>query len=184
MLADKIWPHYIYGKNALYSGAHHGNALLSKYAFTTWENINVAFSKRASRSLLHGVVHVPDKQINLHVICIHLGLFKIERSAQLTTLSKRISSHVPEDEPLIIAGDFNDWRGHAKNFLGADLGLSEVFKQLFGDNAKTFPAVRPTFKVDRIYFRGLKLNKGLVLWQDPWKNLSDHIPLYAEFGWL
>ena len=30
-LADSIWPHYAYGKNAIYEKGHHGNAILSKF---------------------------------------------------------------------------------------------------------------------------------------------------------
>ena len=29
-LADSIWQHYAYGKNAVYTSGHHGNAILSK----------------------------------------------------------------------------------------------------------------------------------------------------------
>jgi len=181
-LAQDEWSNYIYGKNAVYGpaqhAAHHGNALLSKFPFSMWDNINVALSKRASRSLLHGVVELPDTQ--LHVICIHLGLFTVERKIQLSVLSDRIKEHIPDDAPLIIAGDFNDWQGRAENHLETELALKEVFKVLHGDHAKTFPAVRPAFRVDRIYYRGLRLRKTEVLDGLPWKKLSDHLPLYAE----
>jgi len=184
ILSKNLWPYTIYGKNATQGIAHHGNALLSKFEFSEWENIDVSFSKRASRSLLHGTIYFPADKIRLHVICIHLGLFKVERAAQLAKLSQRINDKVPRNEPLIIAGDFNDWRGHAENFLEKDLGMQETFKFLYGDHAKSFPATRPTFKVDRIYFRGINLRFGRVFWEPPWNTLSDHIPLYAEFDWL
>ena len=32
-MADRLWPHYAYGKNAIYNAGHHGNAILSKYPF-------------------------------------------------------------------------------------------------------------------------------------------------------
>mgnify|MGYP003392572165 FL=1 len=44
-LADQIWHHCAYGKNAIYKSGHHGNAILSKYPFVEWENINVSFLK-------------------------------------------------------------------------------------------------------------------------------------------
>ena len=58
-LADRVWPHYTYGKNAIYNAGHHGNAILSKYPFEHWDNINVSSFRRASRSLLHGVIRIP-----------------------------------------------------------------------------------------------------------------------------
>ena len=110
-----------------------------------------------------------------------MSLFKAQRSNQLKILSQRSAEIVPLTEPLIIAGDFNDWRKDATDYLETDLGLQEVFKQLHGEYAKTFPAWRPTLLIDRIYYRGLKLKKGICLQGNPWRVLSDHLPLYAQF---
>ena len=49
-LADQVWSHHAYGKNAIYKSGHHGNAILSKYPFIKWENIDVSFMRSASRS--------------------------------------------------------------------------------------------------------------------------------------
>ncbi|MCK4608119.1 MAG: endonuclease/exonuclease/phosphatase family protein [Gammaproteobacteria bacterium] len=180
-LARKFWPHYIYGKNALYRDGHHGNAILSKFEFLEWENIDVSKYKRSSRSMLHGVVAVPGLAARLHLICIHFALFKTERAKQLSILKTRILEHVPEDEPLIIAGDFNDWRGQAEHYLEAELGLKEVFKITEGQHAKTFPSWNPKLAVDRIYCRGLEIVSCQRLYLMPWRKLSDHVPLLAEF---
>lgn len=181
-LADELWPHYTYAKNAVYPKGHHGNAFLSKYPIIEWENIDVSRQEYASRSLLHCVIQIPTTGQKIHTICIHLGLFKGERAQQLTTLAERIKSHVPENEPLIIAGDFNDWRKHAGHYLEKDLGLQEIFKSLTGRHAKTFPAWRPTLQVDRIYYRGINPDICKSLHKQPWYKLSDHLPLYAEFS--
>ena len=181
-LADSIWHHYAYGKNAIYKSGHHGNAILSKYPFIEWENIDVSIMRTASRSLLHGTIDVPGIASKLHVICVHLGLFGAERSRQLSTLAKRIDSHVPHDEPLIIAGDFNDWRGRAEQHLSDELGVSEVFHMEHGRHARTFPAWMPVLTMDRIYSRGLDIVCCEQLHGQPWRKLSDHIPLFAEFG--
>lgn len=138
--------------------------------------------RSASRSLLHGTVQVPGIHQKIHIICVHLGLFRHERERQLLTLVKRINSHVLSDEPLIIAGDFNDWGSRAEHFLNRDLGVREVFKMTHGAYARTFPAWLPVLSMDRIYYRGLNVIScnnhvnGL-----PWKRLSDHVPLFAEF---
>ncbi|MGB6977009.1 MAG: endonuclease/exonuclease/phosphatase family protein [Gammaproteobacteria bacterium] len=181
-LADQLWSHHAYAKNAIYEEGHHGNAILSKYPIVSWENIDVSPYPTASRSILHGVIEIPELHFKLHALCIHLGLFKIEREQQLITLCQRIESHVPHNEPLIIGGDFNDWRGHAEAHLEQDLELREVFKVLTGNHARSFPAWRPTLQVDRIYFRGVKPELCARLKQEPWKRLSDHLPLYAEFS--
>lgn len=180
-LADQVWQHHAYGKNAIYKSGHHGNAILSKYPFISWENIDVSFMRTASRSLLHGIIQLPETGQKIHVICVHLGLFGRERASQLATLVKRIASHVPADEPLIIAGDFNDWRGRAEHYLHQGLEVNEVFKNIGGSYARTFPAALPVLSVDRIYYRGLELVHGQRLHGKPWGRLSDHTPLLAEF---
>ncbi len=180
-LADEVWHHHAYGKNAIYKSGHHGNAILSKYPFIKWENIDVSIMKSASRSLLHGTIQVPGIDQEIHIICVHLGLFGRERERQLTTLAKRISSHVPADEPLIIAGDFNDWRNHAERHLRHDLGVKEAFKIKHGSHARSFPAWLPMLSMDRIYYRGVEVVDCFRLHGPPWSRLSDHTPLLAEF---
>lgn len=179
-LADQVWPHHAYGKNAIYKSGHHGNAILSKYPFIRWENIDVSFMRSASRSLLHGIIQLPGIQQKIHIICVHLGLFGRERASQLSTLVERINSHVPPDEPLVIAGDFNDWRGLAERYLHHDLGVKEAFKSTRGTYARTFPAVLPVLSMDRIYYRGLDVVRCQRLHDQPWSRLSDHTPLLAE----
>jgi len=181
-LADELWPHHIYGKNAIYEDGHHGNAILSKYPFVFWENIDVSVHRFANRSLLHGVIQLPGLSTGIHVICVHLGLLGYERREQLRKLSQRIKSHVPHDEPLIIAGDFNDWLGQVEKHLKMDLGLDEVFRSLTGRHARTFPIWLPMLPVDRMYYRGMAPEVCRKLQKSPWKRLSDHVPLYTEFS--
>ena len=84
--------------------------------------------------------------------------------------------------PLIIAGDFNDWRRGAFNYMERKLELKEIYKVLEGKHAKTYPALYPTLKIDRIYYRGLRPLSGKILNEQCWKKLSDHLPLYATFA--
>ena len=97
------------------------------------------------------------------------------------TLAERITEHVPQDAPLVLAGDFNDWRRDLFKILEDKLGLVEAFKSLHGEHAKSFPALKPTLHVDRVYYRGLKLLSASCLSEKPWRNLSDHLPLFASF---
>ena len=181
-LADEVWEHYAYGKNAIYKSGHHGNAILSKYPFIEWENIDVSTIRSASRSLLHGIIEIPSKNIKIHLICVHLGLFSREREKQLSTLSQRINTHIPHNEALIIAGDFNDWSGKAENHLQQELGIEEIFKQSTGKYARSFPSWLPMLNMDRIYFRGLTPVSCKKLHLSQWKRLSDHTPLIASFS--
>ena len=180
-IAKPNWPHTIYGKNASYKQGHHGNAILSKLDIASWENIDVSNQKFSSRSVLHAVISIPNTTKTLHVMCIHFGLLKSERNKQLKMLCERIQVHVPDDEPLIIAGDFNDWLKSADKELQEILHLKEVFKTENDKYAKSFPVWQPMLSVDRIYYRGLKPVNFSCLTGSPWSTLSDHAPLYTEF---
>ncbi len=177
-LADSVWSHYAYGKNAIYSEGHHGNAILSKYPIIKWSNLDISNSRLEKRGLLYALIQTPTCEV--HCICLHLDLMESGRQAQLERVSTWIHEHVPAHAPLIIAGDFNDWRQKASLQFEANLGLEEVFAFLDGAHAKTFPSFWPALRLDRIYFRNAQPGSGIRMRGDPWKNLSDHIPLYAE----
>jgi endonuclease/exonuclease/phosphatase family metal-dependent hydrolase len=181
-LADQAWPHYAYGCNAIYRKGDHGNAILSKYPFVRWENINVALFRGASRSILHGVIEIPESGFRLHTLCVHLGLFERERRSQLAVLSERIREHIPQDEPLILAGDFNDWRQRAERHLHQSLEVDELFVELEGRHARTFPVWRPMLAVDRIYYRGVQPVSCQCLSGGAWRDLSDHAALVGVFS--
>ncbi|MEQ1622214.1 MAG: endonuclease/exonuclease/phosphatase family protein [Methylococcales bacterium] len=180
-IAEGWWPFYVYGKNVTHSDGHHGNAILSKYPIESWENINVSPYSWASRSLLHAVIRLPISELPVHVVCLHFGLTGAERDRQTQQLCERIDSHVPHDAPLIVAGDFNDWRGRVERHFHEQLGLQEVFQQTHGRYARTFPCWLPILTMDRIYYRGLSLYTCDRLAHSPWPVLSDHAPLTASF---
>lgn len=181
-IAENIWPHYIYAKNAVYQSGHHGNAILSKYPFDRFESINLSTINRASRGILHTQLKIDN--VTIHLLCVHLGLFKAERAEQCKALMKRIKDMVPQDEPLLMAGDFNDWRTVISRTLAEDLGIEEAFVTVEGQHAKSFPAIRPALCVDRVYFRGMRVKEVACLQGKPWRMLSDHLPLYAQFELL
>jgi endonuclease/exonuclease/phosphatase family metal-dependent hydrolase len=180
-MADSVWPHVAYGRNAIYREGDHGNAILSKFPLLRWENLNVARFPRSSRSILHGVIELPGAAKPLHLLCVHLGLLESERRGQLAILSDRIASHVPADEPLLLAGDFNDWRGRAERYLHRSLRVDELFIALEGHHARSYPIWFPMLAMDRIYYRGLEPLGGTVLSGGEWRELSDHAGLLGDF---
>lgn len=177
-LADTIWGQFAYGRNAVYPHGHHGNAVLSKFPIVSHENRDVSLRGHEERGLLHCVVQVPGLATVLHTICVHLGLREGHRRRQLGLLCGIIDDEIPQDAPLIVAGDFNDWRvrGHA---LMARCGLHEAFERACGRVARTFPARMPLLPVDRIYLRNVRAHSPRVLSSRPWSHLSDHAPLFA-----
>ena len=179
-IAGERWQEVCYGKNCIYQHGHHGNAVLSRYAVTDYENIDISAHSFESRGMLHCELALPDGA-KLHCLNVHLGLFERGRQWQIRTLCERIRSNVPRDEPVIIAGDFNDWRDKANRMLMHEIGVAEVFQHVRGRPARTFPSVMPVFRLDRIYARGLRIVDARVHYAFPGARLSDHAALAATF---
>src|SRR5690606_18385281 len=101
------------------------NALLSRFPILQYENQDVSDHRMEQRGLLHAVVDINETPV--HCLVVHLGLFGGGRSRQVAALVERIKRLVPDDEPVLIAGDFNDWNNRLAPLFVQQLGLYEVF---------------------------------------------------------
>lgn len=178
-LADTMWPQFAYGRNAVYPQGHHGNALLSKYPIVHYQNQDISIEGPERRGMLHCTLAVPGFG-DVHAVCVHLGLLETHREQQLDMLCTMVNSTVPTDSPLVVAGDFNDWRCRASARLARQANLHDVFQMVHGREARTFPARAPMLRLDRIYVRGAGAHSPMLLPRKPWSHLSDHAPLAAE----
>ena len=171
-------PQFAYGRNAVYPHGDHGNALLSKFPIVRSENLDVSVEGNEQRGLLHCQLEVPGHD-EVHAICVHLGLREAHRQKQVSLLFELLD-RLPAKAPVIIAGDFNDWRLKADAVLSER--LIEAFGERFGSPARSFPARLPLLRLDRIYVRNAMPHAAKVLSNYPWSHLSDHAPLAAEIN--
>ena len=178
-LADSLWSDYAYGRNAVYPQGHHGNAVLSRFPIEYNENIDISVGDSEKRGLLYCRIAVPQSTVALHLLCVHLGLSARQRRAQLAMLAGRVN-RLPTAEPVVVAGDFNDWRQQANHPLKAQAGLEEIFTRAHGRPARTFPAGFPLLRLDRIYVKNTRASRPTALARHPWRRLSDHAPLSVE----
>lgn len=174
--------HSVYGMNAVYQDGHHGNAVVSRHPISAWENIDVSHHPLESRGLLHCEIQIDGWKERLHCINVHLGLWARSRRFQLEWLTERIRAAVPKQGPLIVAGDFNDWRKKASDILKQELGLFEVFEQAEGRPARSYPAQMPILTLDRIYVRDLNVDSVQRHVGAGWSRLSDHVALAAQLS--
>lgn len=177
-LADTIWQDHAFARNAVVRGDGQGNAVLSRWPILRHSNHDVSQPGDEPRGLLHCVLDLSG--LKLHAICVHLGLRESHRIGQLARL-RDVVREVPAAAPLVIAGDFNDWRGKADRALTDALGVYEVFEEVKGRPARTFPSVLPVFRLDRIYARGLDVVDARVHYAFPSSRMSDHAALAATF---
>ena len=176
-LADSVWSEVAYGRNAVYDHGHHGNAILSRYSILSTANDDVSAHAFERRGLLHCEIDFPESLRSLHCICVHLALNERGRRYQIGALIERVKREVPVDAPLIIAGDFNDWRNFASARVAQELGMIEVFHDHRGRSARSFPSSFPLLRLDRIYVRGFEVQRAEVHHGEPWSRISDHAAL-------
>lgn len=174
-LADSTWDHFAYGKNAIYQHRHHGNAILSELPFSQLHNIDVSTTRFSQRGILHGTL-----ENGIHLLCVHLGLFASERVSQVRQFISYVNENIQPSEPLIIAGDLNDWRQKAHKRLREELELTEVYQAQHGRVADTYPAMFPMLSMDRIYVRGFEVCSADVMTHKGWRSISDHCALTAD----
>ncbi len=175
-LADELWPHHAYAKNAVYEKRHHGNVILSKYPIIETNQINISKNQWEKRGILFARLEMPDGK-HLDTYCVHLNLLGKDRALQYADL-RRIIKHYSSNRPIILAGDFNDWNRKATPGLAA-LGIHDAYKRVHGHYAKTFPSLFPLVPLDRCY-TNLEVVNAKVLYE--WSNplLSDHCPILLE----
>lgn len=178
-LADTVWKEYAYGKNSVYPAGHHGNALLSKFPIIKTTNIDISAHSTEDRGMLHTEISIPNWDVTLHTICVHLGLFARWRKQQLMAIKDYIQQEIPPNSPLIVAGDFNDWGMRSGKDFAHQVGLQEVFDQHTGKPARSFPSWLPILRLDRIYTRGFRIQHVEVHSGAHFVKLSDHAMLSA-----
>lgn len=165
----------VYITNAYTRHGEHGNALLSRWPVLGTGHADVSDHRFEQRGLLHAQLLVEGQVV--HVVVVHLGLIHASRERQIRRLGAFIEREVPSADPLIVAGDFNDWKAQLLTPM-RDLGL-QTFDSL---RLPTFPARLPLLHLDRIFVRGLTPLGAHVPHGRVWTRMSDHLPLIGEFG--
>ncbi len=165
----------VYRTNAVTRHGEHGNAVLSRWPVLGHRHEDMSDHRFEQRGLLHTEVQLAG--VCVHVIVVHLGLVPASRVRQVEQLGRYIDREVDPQSPLLVAGDFNDW-GRRLSLMMARMGLHE-----HGARTPTFPARLPLTQLDHVYARGLKPVGTWVPRGRIWHQMSDHLPLVADFTW-
>jgi endonuclease/exonuclease/phosphatase family metal-dependent hydrolase len=166
-----------YRTNAYTPGGEHGNALLSRWPLS--EDIghhDVSDHRFEQRGLLH--VRADWHGQVVHAVVAHLGLMHSSRVRQVERIAAFLQAQVPKHEPVVLAGDFNDW-GEKLDAPMRAMGLVRA-EHRNSPPQRTFPSRVPIFSLDRIYTRGFVCTSTFVPRGNVWARMSDHLPLVAE----
>lgn len=178
--------HVAYATTASYLHGHHGNAILSRYPIVSTETRDFSDHALEQRATLHAVIDFHGRHV--HVFVVHFGLFAGSRRRQETALIQWIRQEIPIDEPVVIAGDFNDWRLLLGHRLVSEVGMAEVIRLGRRRPLRTFPSLMPLMRMDRIFQRGFFVRTcGTARQAAPeihnargWSKLSDHVPVVVD----
>lgn len=180
LLGDMLrLPHRAFFPNVrLRDGGHYGNAVLSRYPFTSGENIDVSLPWTKRRSVLHVRARIRKGRHprTLHLFNLHLGLSQLLRRLQLQRfLNHRSIVNLHRRTPVLLAGDFNDLWGSLGELALGPAGFRGAARPV-----ATFPAWAPFRALDSVYVRGdlelVEIERGSIpvaRWA------SDHLPLAA-----
>ncbi len=164
----------VYRTNAITRHGEHGNALLSRWPIINHRHEDMSDHRFEQRGLLHVELLVAD--VKVHVIVVHFGLIPASRLRQTRQLRRYIAREIPLAQPVVVAGDFNDWGTRVRRLLRV-----HSLHAFEGPRTLTYPSRFPVAQLDHIYARGLHplglaAPRGRV-----WSRMSDHLPLIAEF---
>jgi endonuclease/exonuclease/phosphatase family metal-dependent hydrolase len=164
----------VYQTNAMTKHGEHGNALLSRWPVVTHQHEDMSDHRLEQRGLLHVTLQVQERLV--HVIVVHLGLIPASRIRQVQQLLNFIDREIPSQDALLVAGDFNDWGTRVGSML-----LKANLKEWTQTRSLTYPSRLPMVQLDHVYARGLSPIGLMVPHGRVWRQMSDHLPLLAEF---
>jgi endonuclease/exonuclease/phosphatase family metal-dependent hydrolase len=181
MLAESLaLPHRSYQRNVRLRIGHYGNALLSRFPLSDVVDfdLTIPFKKRRAALIARLQLPVGEHTRTVAIANVHLGLAGFERTMQLRRLlAVEAITHTREATPLIIGGDFNDVYGNLGRRVMQPAGF-----ELASGHGRTFPAVAPLRRLDRVFFRGnLRPCGAFVGHTSLARRASDHLPLIVDF---
>lgn len=188
-LAEALsYPHYAVGHNVSLRQGRYGNATLSRFPIRRERNIDLSIGTRKRRGCQHTTLDLPGTGLALEVFNLHLGLSARERRAQIQLLLRtgEVSDLGPRT-PVVVAGDFNDWRSRLRRPFteGAGFLCATDRARALRRSIPTYPSFSPSGSLDRIYHRGPLRPLHVRPSSLPIARMaSDHLPIIADFEFV
>jgi endonuclease/exonuclease/phosphatase family metal-dependent hydrolase len=180
------YPFFALGHNVRLRKGRYGNATLSRFPILRERNIDLSVAESwIRRGCQHTTLELNGTGHRLEVFNLHLGLSARERQKQIELLKRSQEfSSVDPGTPVLVAGDFNDWRSLLQPTFTNGFGFGCATERRRGPYRciPTYPAFSPQGGLDRIYHRGplklLSVQSGRL---QAARVASDHLPIVAEF---
>ena len=185
LAASAGYPHFALGHNVSLKKGRYGNATLSRFPILRERNIDLSVDESwIRRGCQHTTLDLNVDGLRLEVFNLHLGLSARERAKQVDLLKRSHEfSSVDAGTPVLVGGDFNDWRSLLQPLFtnGLDFGCATERKRGPYRCIPTYPSFSPQGGLDRLYHRGMRLLSVHSCRLQVARVASDHLPVMAEF---
>jgi endonuclease/exonuclease/phosphatase family metal-dependent hydrolase len=168
LLQETLGKHGIAAHSITTADGHYGQVLISSYPIRSGEIHDISAPEREPRRAIRAEIETPAGAVR--VVATHLGLSIGERRRQSRLLLTLAGA---PDMTTIVLGDFNDWfwAGSVRSVLAEQFPGRSRFR--------TFPAIFPLLRLDRIYCRPRDAVRRLFTDRQA-RRLSDHLPVIAD----
>jgi endonuclease/exonuclease/phosphatase family metal-dependent hydrolase len=169
---------HLYQLNVRLSEGGYGNLLLSRWPLLRHHQISLRLHNKKPRGAQVAAIDTPEGP--LMVVNWHLGLGERERHWQVHHLLGHHlfleSSHLP----VLVAGDYNDWRNTLVDGPFARHGFRHVTSP--PSRFRSFPAYLAMGSLDKAFYRGeIFIRQARIVRSALAKTASDHLPLVIDF---
>ena len=148
-----------------------GNAILSRWPIMGVLMLDLSYSRLEKRVAVAAQVMVNGAVID--VVSTHLALADRTRHTQVRSL---LDHPQLREHPTVLLGDMNAWRK-----CKATRTLEDEFKSHHNlDWPASFPSARPVLALDRVYAKGIVVNRIHVHTSPAARRASDHLPVIAN----
>ncbi len=168
LLSEALGVHRAEARMVIAPEGDRGHVVLTRWPIIRSELHDISVARREPRAALEAIVETPSGP--LHIVAVHLGLSLSERHRQARKLAALATS---TSRPTVMLGDFNDWFWHGS--------VQQALRSHFPERSRlrTFPAILPLFRLDRIYCRPRGI-LSRVFTDAAARAVSDHLPVIAD----
>jgi endonuclease/exonuclease/phosphatase family metal-dependent hydrolase len=186
MIAQQLGMHVVFCPTITRGQEHYGHALLSRWPVETVKRALLPHDPKGwwkePRAALWARVTVGDTRVN--IVTTHLGLGRYERLLQMRMLlGPDWLGGIPDEEPIILCGDFNLTPGSVPYGLAA-ARFRDVQAARDGHRPlNTFSSLRPFVRLDHVFIsKPFAVKRVSVPRTNLTRLASDHLPLVVELS--
>jgi len=181
LAAELGYPYASLGLNVRVGLGGYGSATLSRFPMWDVHNVDLTVPPKKRRSaLVARIEHGPPG--GWLIANVHLGLLHLERKRQVRWLLEHLIEDTPDQRPVVIAGDWNEWGSRLVQGALHEAGFHLARLDTHAPKGQpTYPSRRPLFVLDRVLYRDpIRVHHVQCVLDEATRRASDHLPVVVE----